>query len=78
METETTPRPAAQIAALVDTAKTNRCGATGSGRAWRRATRYINSHRVQANVFGSDDVQIWVDGSAEPLSVAQAAERIAA
>lgn len=68
-----------QITELVTTAKGYLPSYGASGRPWRKATGVVNGHRVQANVFGweSEEVAIWVDGSDEPLTVAQAAQRVA-
>lgn len=50
-----------------------------SGEPWRRAIKIINGHHVQTNLFGWDaKVKVWIDKSSEPLTIAEAATRIAA
>lgn len=53
---------------------------TGAGTPWRYAVRILNGQHVQANVlgWGEGTVQVWLNKSTEPLSIEEAAARIAA
>lgn len=64
----------------IETARGYVAHPTGAGTAWQRATRVINGHMVQVNIFEFDasNPVIWLDGSSEPLTVAEALNHIAA
>lgn len=68
---------AAKLADTIRTAETNFATAGPACQPWRKALRVINGHRVQVNIFYSDAPIVWLDGSSEPLTVAEALTRIA-
>jgi hypothetical protein len=63
--------------ATIETAKTNFATAGPACQAWRKAKRVINGHMVQVNIFNSAEPIVWLDGSSESLTAAEALTRIA-
>lgn len=66
-----------KLADTIRTAETNFATAGPACQPWRKASRVINGHRVQVNIFYSDAPIIWLDGSSEPLTVTEALVKIA-